>query len=510
MAKTKLDKDLKRLSRMEYGAQDFARSLVPFGLALLFLVAAAIFAAFQVGVSGVWAIAVGATVVGAYMALNIGANDVANNMSPAVGSRALTIGVAVMIAAVCEAAGAIIAGGDVVETVSKGIIDPSRMPGTEHFVIAMIAALFAAALWINLATWLNAPVSTTHSVVGGVLGGGVAMAGLGVADWSVVASIVASWVVSPVMGGAIAAGFLAYLKRSVYDAPDRLSAAALRVPLLVAIMVGAFSAYLMMKGLNQVLPVSFWMALAVGLLLAVPTYFLVRPRVQAKLARTGDGTYSLGDLFTIPVIGGAALLSFAHGANDVANAIGPLSAIHAALRGGVAGGEVVLPFWILLVGAGGIAVGLALFGPKLIRTVGSKITKLNRVRAFCVTLSAAITVIIASALGLPVSSTHTAIGALFGVGFLREYFANQEREPSKRARIFRMDPPPDAMPIEDRGAVEMAKLRAKAEKQRKRYLVRRSHVFTIAAAWIITVPCSALLAAVLARLLLWVGLGDLI
>lgn len=509
MAKTKLDKDLKRLSRMEYGAQDVARRLVPVGLGLLFLVAAAVFAASQVGASGAWALAVGATVIGAYMALNIGANDVANNMSPAVGSRALTIGVAVLIAAVFEAAGAIIAGGDVVETVSKGIIDPARMPGTDRFVLAMVAALFAAALWINVATWLRAPVSTTHSVVGGVLGGGVAMAGLGVADWSVVAAIVASWVVSPLMGGVIAAGFLAYLKRSVYDAPDRLSAAAKHVPLLVAIMVGAFAAYLMMKGLSNVLPVSLWLALAVGLLLAVPTYFLVQPRVRAKLA-AGSHAHALGDLFTIPVICGSALLSFAHGANDVANAIGPLSAIHAAISGGVTSGEVQLPFWILLVGAFGIAVGLALFGPPLIRTVGSKITKLNRVRAFCVTLSAAITVIFASALGLPVSSTHTAIGALFGVGFLREYLANRDRDPSDRVRLFRMNDPATTTPLPDPGAADVAKLRAKAEKQRKRYLVRRSHVVTIAAAWIITVPCSALLAAGLARLMLLLGVDSLI
>lgn len=509
MAKTKLDKDLKRLSRMEHGTRDLGRSLVPLGIGLLFLVATGIFAASQVGVSGVWTVAVGATVIGAYMALNIGANDVANNMSPAVGSRTLTIGTAILIAAVAEAAGAIIAGGDVIETVSKGIIDPARMPDTASFVIAMISALFAAALWVNLATWLSAPVSTTHSVVGGVLGAGVAMAGFGVANWSVVAGIVASWVVSPLMGGAIAAGFLAYLKHTVYDAPDRLSAAARQVPFLVAVMVGAFSAYLMLKGLDRLLPISLATALLVGLGLAVLTYFLVRPQVEAKLAAAAAGTFSLGDLFTIPVIGGAVLLSFAHGANDVANAIGPLAAIYAALEGAVAGGEVALPFWILLVGALGIALGLALFGPKLIRTVGSEITKLNRVRAFCVTLSAAITVIIASALGLPVSSTHTAIGALFGVGFLREYLANRAKGVSSRGRLFRLQPPEDP-PVLDRGAAEIEKLRAKAEKQRKRYLVRRSHVLTIVAAWIITVPCSALLAMGIARFLTLVGLGNLL
>lgn len=509
MAKTKLDKDLKRLSRMTYGTRDLGKSLVPLGIGLLFLVVAGILAASQVGVSGVWAIAVGATVIGAYMALNIGANDVANNMSPAVGSRSLTIGAALLIAAVAEGAGAIIAGGDVIETVSKGIIDPQRMPDTATFVVAMISALFAAALWVNLATWLSAPVSTTHAVVGGVLGAGVAVAGVGVANWTVVVGIVASWVISPVMGGVIAAGFLAYLKHTVYDAPDRLPAAAKQVPLLMAVMVGSFTAYLMMKGLGQILPVSLGRALLVGAVLGIPTFFLVRPQVEAKLAVAGTGAYSLGDLFTIPVIGGAALLSFAHGANDVANAIGPLAAIYAALEGGVQGEEVRLPFWILLVGALGISLGLALFGPKLIRTVGSEITKLNRVRAFCVTLSAAITVIVASALGLPVSSTHIAIGALFGVGFLREYLANRDGDPKTRGRIFRLRPP-EMPPVTEGGSAEIEKLRKKAEKNRKRYLVRRSHVLTIGAAWIITVPCSAVLAMVLARLLLLLGLGELL
>jgi inorganic phosphate transporter, PiT family len=201
MAKPALDKDLKRLTRLEDATRGIARGLVPLSLALLFLVLVGIATASFVGVSGSLAIIVAASVIGGYMALNIGANDVANNMSPAVGSRALRIGVAVAIAAVFEAAGAILAGGDVIATVSSGIIRPELMPDAASFTTAMLAALFAAALWINLATWIGAPVSTTHSVVGGVLGGGVAMAGFGAADWDVVMRIVASWVVSPLLGG---------------------------------------------------------------------------------------------------------------------------------------------------------------------------------------------------------------------------------------------------------------------------------------------------------------------
>jgi len=498
MAKPALDRDLKKLTRLEHATRDIGRDLVPLGIAFVFLVLVALTSASIVGVGGGWTIIVGASVIGAYMALNIGANDVANNMSPAVGSRALKIGVAVAIAAVCEAAGALIAGGDVVATVSSGIINPAAMPGPEAFVTAMIAALFAAALWINLATWIGAPVSTTHSVVGGVLGGGIAMAGFGAADWGVVARIVASWVISPMLGGLIAAGFLAYIKFSIIDAPDRLEQARRRVPLLVGVMAGAFSAYLLMKGLSRVVHVPVLAALILGIVAMLATWWLTRPVIARRLVEMSTRPHSVGELFTIPVIFGAALLSFAHGANDVANAIGPLAAIHTTVSQGQLVAQAQIPFWILLIGGFGIATGLLLFGPKLIRTVGSKITKLNRVRAFCVTLSAAITVILASALGLPVSSTHIAIGALFGVGFLREYLANRSL-----AGLASMPLQPvsgdDEVLMENAGGNGSGK--PPGEKQRRRYLVRRSHLITIVSAWLITVPASACLSAVLALVL---------
>lgn len=494
------DKDLKRLDRLERALEGRGRAMGPLGLSVLFLVTVVIFAGLVVGIDGKWMIVVGATAIAGYMAMNIGANDVANNMSPAVGSRTMTIGVAVLIAAICEAAGALLAGGDVVNTVSSGIVDPQRMGSPTDFMIAMAAALFAAALWINLATVIGAPVSTTHSVVGGVLGAGVTMAGFAAADWTVMARIAASWVISPVMGGLVAAAFLFYIKRTILNVPDRLMAARRRVPLLVALMAGCFAAYLMMKGLSRLIPVSLTGAALVGLAIAVAVYLLVRPIIARRLEGLPNRKKSIGELFTIPVIGGAALLSFAHGSNDVANAIGPLAAIHSAVSLEVTpGGTASLPFWIMLVGAAGIAIGLLLYGPKLIRTVGSKITKLNRVRAFCVTLAAAITVILASALGLPVSSTHIAIGALFGVGFLREFVVNRERTrrliqaiPDGLTVDVKPEPPPDV----------------KREKERKRYLLRRSHLFTIVGAWLVTVPASALLAALLAWSIATTGLVE--
>ncbi|HRP35201.1 MAG TPA: inorganic phosphate transporter [Gammaproteobacteria bacterium] len=522
MSKPALDKDLKRLTRLEHATRGVARGLVPLSLALLFLVVVGIATASFVGVSGSLAVIVAASVIGGYMALNIGANDVANNMSPAVGSRALHIGVAVAIAAVFEAAGAILAGGDVVATVSSGIIRPDHMPNTGAFTTAMLAALFAAALWINLATWIGAPVSTTHSVVGGVLGGGVAMAGLGAADWSVVLRIVASWVVSPVLGGVIAASFLLYIKLTILYVPDQLEQARRRVPLLVAIMAGAFTTYLMLKGFSRVWKAPVWLALSVGGTVLLLTVAWLKPVISRKVKVLPPNKSGVGNLFTIPVICGAALLSFAHGANDVANAIGPLAAIYASVTEGGIVSVAKIPPWILLTGAFGIATGLLLYGPKLIRTVGSKITKLNRVRAFCVTLSAAITVIIASALGLPVSSTHIAIGALFGVGFLREFMANRRARnglevmpldtmPLKADTDFMPDNGDDSDPAEaPEAAASPSQEQGKSpEKLRKRKLVRRSHLLTIIAAWLITVPASAGVAALIALALARSGLPGL-
>ncbi len=207
-----LDKDLNRIARVEYATQYVSRPLVGMGVSLAFIVLAALGAAFFFGVQPTSYVVVAAAAFGAYMALNIGANDVANNMGPAVGANALTMGGAIVIAALCETAGALLAGGDVVSTISKGIIDPASVADTRIFIWAMMAALISSALWVNLATWLGAPVSTTHSVVGGVMGAGIAAAGFAAVNWPNMGAIAASWVISPLLGGLIAALFLAFIK----------------------------------------------------------------------------------------------------------------------------------------------------------------------------------------------------------------------------------------------------------------------------------------------------------
>ncbi len=472
-----LDKDLGRIAHVEYATQYVARPMVGFGVALAFIVVAALGAALFFGQQPTSLIVIAAAAFGAYMAINIGANDVANNMGPAVGANALTMGGAIVIAALFESAGALLAGGDVVSTISKGIIDPESVSNSRVFIWAMMAALISSAMWVNLATWVGAPVSTTHSVVGGVMGAGIAAAGFAAVNWPNMGLIAASWVISPVLGGAIAAAFLAFIKHNIIYRDDKIAAARIWVPVLIGIMAGVFATYLAMKGLKRVVQIDLGIALLIGLAVGAATYVAAAPLIRRQSEGMENRNKSLKALFGLPLVFSAALLSFAHGANDVANAVGPLAAIVHAEQFGEFAGKVTIPLWVMVIGAMGISFGLVLFGPKLIRMVGSQITKLNPMRAYCVALSAAITVIIASWLGLPVSSTHIAVGGIFGVGFYREWHAERRirRTNAKHPDVMRIAP----------------------EERRRRKLVRRSHFMTIVAAWVITVPAAALMSALI-------------
>jgi PiT family inorganic phosphate transporter len=461
---------------------------------------------------------ISAAVIGAYMAMNIGANDVANNVGPAVGSFALTLTGAIAIAAVFEAGGAIIAGGDVVSTVKNGIIDPANIGDPNVFVWLMMGALMGAAIWLNLATWLGAPVSTTHSIVGGVMGAGIAAGGWDIVNWDSMTNIALSWVVSPITGGIIAAGFLYTLKKMVFFKDDPIDAAKRVVPVMIAIMAWAFTTYICLKGIGKIIKIDFLTALVAGLLMAALVWILVTPMIRRAAPKLTPDRDGVNRLFTLPLIFSAALLSFAHGANDVANAVGPLAGVVDVLTEGSGGAKVAIPLWVMAIGAIGIAVGLALFGPKLIRTVGSEITELDRSRAFCIALAAALTVIVASQLGMPISSTHVALGAVFGVGFLREFLeqrlsrvvesvlASHQGKPNfleaeKVLNDFRNAPPEDKKrllsELKKMGpeAVISAAQRKELQKALKRQLVKRSTLLKIASAWIITVPVSAVLAA---------------
>ncbi len=474
-----LDKDLSRISQVELAATYVARGVIGKAAAAGFVVLAVLLAAASMGHLDNMVVVLAATVLGAYMALNIGANDVSNNMGPAVGARALPMGAAILIAAIAESAGALLAGSNVVHTISYDILQIEHITDVDALVWAMLAALMSAALWVNFSTWVGAPVSTTHSVVGGVLGAGLVALGADAVNWPLVALIAANWVVSPLMGAVIAALFLAFVKTQIAYKEDKIAAATRWVPVLVAIMAGAFASYLMIKGVDRIFTSAPTSAPLAGLVVGGLTYVITAPIIRHRAKQLENRNRDLKTLFTLPLVISATLLSFAHGANDVANAIGPLAAIVHVTQTGSSVADVEVPRWVMVIGALGISFGLFLFGPKLIRMVGDQITKLNPMRAFCVSLSAAITVIFASSLGLPVSSTHVAVGGVFGVGFFREWHMARQRKKKKK-----------------NAPVALA-----AEEGRRRKLVRRSHFMTIIAAWMFTVPAAAALSAMIFSLI---------
>ncbi|MGR3564814.1 MAG: inorganic phosphate transporter [Heliomarina sp.] len=472
---TTLDKDLKRIGQLELATAYVARPLVGTGIALVFLILAGVAAAIFFDQSANSLAVIIASVFGAYLAINIGANDVANNMGPAVGARVITLGGALIIAAICESAGALLAGGHVITTISQDIIHAPNVADPEHVVWAMLASLIGAALWINISTWVGAPVSTTHSIIGAVLGAGIAALGFSAVNWATVLSIAAGWLVAPILGGIVAACFLALIKSRVIYRDDKIAAARFWVPILVGLITGAFATYLASFGLSKVVSISLRNGLLIGVALGGLLWALSRPFIRHQSEELENRNKSLKILFRLPLMIAAAMLSFAHGANDVANAVGPVAAIAHTVQNGHIAGPIEIPQWVILIGALGISFGLLLFGPRLISVVGDQITKLNPMRAFCVVLSSAMTVILASSFGLPVSSTHVAVGGIFGVGFFREWYM---------ARRYR----------KTQGNLSQDLTIASVERRRRK-LVRRSHFLTVIAAWVITVPASALLSS---------------
>ncbi|MDR2100488.1 MAG: inorganic phosphate transporter [Campylobacteraceae bacterium] len=521
-------KDVKNAKK--FGLKDGAKLLI----SLVFLLLAMIYASFHTGnlSDNAGSILIVAAIFGCYMALNIGANDVANNLGPAVGSRAVSLFWAIVLAAVFELSGALIAGEDVVTTIKKGIIDSTLIIDTQIFVWIMMAALLGSAVWLNIATFIGAPVSTTHAIVGGVAGAATAAIGWEVVKWANLAIIASSWIISPLLGGVIAAALLYLIKRTILNKKNKKAAAQRVVPYLIAFMALCFSTYLILKGLKSLINIDFAYALLTGCVIAVAVFFITKPIIIRTSERLPNSRRAINWLFNIPLVFSAAMLSFAHGANDVSNAIGPLAAIAEVLEGGFGEMEANIPFWIMFLGAAGIAVGLILYGPKLIKTVGNEITELDQIRAFCIAMSAALTVIVASQLGLPISSTHTAIGGVFGVGFLREWLIRntlkeeiidakkvkmkleQKKLEDYKTELESLGKLKNIDPLfikelmtkinEEKRLIAMAtevdfkttKIEKKAMKVVEQHeFVKRSALKTIVAAWLITVPAVGVLSA---------------
>ncbi len=367
-----------------------------------------------------------AVVFGLFMAWGIGANDVANAMGTSVGSGALTFKQAVIIAAVFEFAGAILAGGEVTKTIRKGIIDVSSLGDTPEILVhGMLASLLAAGCWLLIASRKGWPVSTTHSIVGAIVGFGAVCIGMDAVHWGKVGTIVLSWVTSPLLAGTIAFFLFRSIQKLIINTDNPLERAKKYVPFYIFIVGFIISMVTMVKGLKHVgvkLPLdeSAMIAGAIGLFIMVLGTFMIR---RLKFDPTDDSDFHFSNMekiFGVLMIFTAIAIAFAHGSNDVANAIGPVAAVVGLVHSaGEIAAKSATPVWILLLGGGGIVLGLATYGHKVIATVGSGITELTPSRGFAATLGAAVTIVFASAVGLPISTTHTLVGGVLGVGMAR-------------------------------------------------------------------------------------------
>jgi len=367
-----------------------------------------------------------AIVFGVFMAWGIGANDVANAMGTSVGSGAVTIKQAVIIAVIFEFSGAILAGGEVTATIRKGILDTALFVNDPHLLVyGMLASLLAAGTWLLIASSLGWPVSTTHSIVGAIVGFGAVGVGVDAVEWNQVVKIVMSWIVSPVLAGIIAFTLYRSLQNLIIDTNHPFNNAKKYVPYYMFLVGLVVSLVTIFKGLKHIglsfdTVTSYILSIGFGLIIAVIGAFFIR-NIHLDPDENKDFYYaSMEKIFGVLMIITAAAMAFAHGSNDVANAIGPLAAIYSIIdSGGMIGSKSALPLWILFLGGVGIAVGLITYGHKVIATIGTGITQLTPSRGFAATLAAAATVVIASGTGIPVSTTQVLVGAVLGVGLAR-------------------------------------------------------------------------------------------
>jgi PiT family inorganic phosphate transporter len=369
-----------------------------------------------------------AVVLGLYMAWAIGANDVANAMGTSVGSGALTLGGAVIVAGIFEFSGAFLAGGHVTQTIRKGILDPdvlASVPGAPEMVVwGMLAALIGAATWLLIATRAGWPVSTTHSIVGAIAGFGAIAFGLDGVEWGTLGSIALSWVVSPLLSGVLAFLVFALIRRVVLEQDDPVAQARRWGPVFVFAVVAVIGLVTLYKGLKNLkldlgLAEAFLLTSGIGLVLAALAGKLMR-RVRVSPEDDRDFHYARVErMFGVLQVATACAVAFAHGSNDVANAIGPVAAILSVRETGGLTAQSAVPLSMLLVGGLGIVVGLATMGYRVIATVGKKITELTPTRGYAAEFAAAATIVVASRLGLPISTTHVLVGAVFGVGLAR-------------------------------------------------------------------------------------------
>ena len=368
--------------------------------------------------------------LGLYMAWNIGANDVANSMADAVGSGSISLKGAIIAAATCEFAGAVLVGSHVTDTVRRGIVSPESLAASpEALVLGMACALLAAAVWLHIATWMGMPVSTTHSIVGAVAGFGIIAAGWGAIHWGKMGQIVASWFISPVAGGVMAFILFRLISRLILGKETPLKAAVRITPWIVFLTAIVITLATVYKGLQHLIAekatwltgnVAILLSVAVGLISAVTAAILIRRYLEGKHGRPlGEKLDLVERIFAPLVVITSCCVAFAHGANDVANAIGPLAAVVDVVRSGTVKMKVHVPPWVLVMGGVGITLGLSTYGYRVMRTVGTKITQITPTRGVAADVAAMTTVLVCTRLKLPVSTTHTLVGAILGIGLAR-------------------------------------------------------------------------------------------
>lgn len=366
-----------------------------------------------------------AVVFGLFMAWGVGANDVANAMGTSVGSKAVTIKQAFVIAAIFEFAGAYLAGGEVTKTIRKGIINPEMLAGSPELVVyGMLASLLAAAIWLLVASRAGWPVSTTHTIVGAVVGFAAVGIGVDAVQWGKVGTIAMSWVISPALSGIIAYWLFVSVQRLILDTDDPLKSAKYWVPYYIFLVGFIIALVTIFKGLKHVglhlsTVESYMIAVGSGIVvMIIGKYFIGRLQFDPEADRSFHFA-NVEKVFSVLMVVTACAMAFAHGSNDVANAVGPLAAVVGIAESGEVLQTSPMPAWILLLGGAGIVLGLVTYGHRVIATIGSGITELTPSRGFAATLAAATTVVIASGTGIPISTTHTLVGAVLGVGLAR-------------------------------------------------------------------------------------------
>jgi len=371
-----------------------------------------------------------AVVFGVFMTWGIGANDVANALGTSVGSGAITVKTAIIIAVIFEFAGAAIAGGNVTKTIRKGIIDPSQIGDRPELIIfGMLAALLAAGCWLAIASQKGWPVSTTHSIVGAIVGFAVVGIGIEAVYWGKIIQIAASWVLSPVLGGGFAFLLMLSIQKFIMNAQKPFESAIKLAPVYIFLVGFVISLVTLFKGLKHLkidlsVGESLLIASLIGAIVALIGKITINRVDTNENVNTGSQISSVERVFAPMIVFTACAMAFAHGSNDVANGVGPLAAVYGLVKsGGELTQKIDMPLWILVLGGFGIVLGLATFGYRVMRTIGAKITALTPTSGFCATIAAAITVVLASRTGMPVSTTHIAVGAVMGVGLARGFAA---------------------------------------------------------------------------------------